>query len=132
MLQFQERTLMMHEFSSIPPPFHQGEGANGLYAAMSEADHGRIQAFQSHLPLSKNLALIRISPFDDCSAVNAHRRTWKSSESAQPDENHILHVKKKNLRVARRKQPCVIPLSHSYNLCEDKLFSFMCFISLKA
>lgn len=40
--------------------------------------------------------------------------------------------KKNNLRVVRRKQPCAIPLSHSYNLCEDKLFSFMCFVSLKA
>lgn len=82
-------------FQASPPSFHQGERANGLYAAMSEADHGRIQAFQSHLPLSKNFALIRISLFDDCSGVNAHWRTWKSSESAQPDENHILHVKKK-------------------------------------
>lgn len=99
-------------FQASPPSFHQGEGANGLYAAMSEADHGRIQAFQSHLPLSKNLALIRISLFDDCSGVNAHRRTWKSSESAQPDENHILHVKKKISKSGKKKTTlCNSPVS---------------------
>lgn len=103
---------MMHKFSSIPPSFHQGKGANGLYAAKSEADHGRIQAFQSHLPLSKNLALIRISLFDDCSGMNAHWRTGKSSESTQSDENYILHVEKNISKSGEKKTTlCNSPVS---------------------
>lgn len=68
---------------SPPPSFHQIKGGNGLCSATSKLDHQRVWVFQSHLTLSKFIALIAISSFDGCSGENAHRRTWKSSNQTQ-------------------------------------------------
>lgn len=42
----------------------------------------------------QNLGINYYFSIDDCSGENAHKRTWKSSKSAQPDKNRILQEEK--------------------------------------